>query len=528
MEGNQGFEKADMNKVLRVGGFTPDQILGIKLNDFRKNQVEVLFQTDVAVDTLLVEQKLREAKMDVIVSKFDYVEEFLMIYGLPLTDSIEVLKLKITESIKPFVKEVFEIIPCVHKSVTNEDFFDGHYDGNWRVKVVPKSNVQIPNFIVVGHDAQVMGKAVYTKKLGGLEQMCADCFSIDHFKQTDACPGPRKWSEYCQEFKVKWEELSCEESLEEEVLPSGSGDEEETRLKVLNKTLMKDLQKIETERNDYRNKLNQQHDLVDEFQDLMGKMEVLESEKNEVEKSVHKTENMLKEAESKLTDSVDENNVLRAELEKNKACIEELEQTAEQRELQMELVKNSHRRMSNMSMFTENVPVDDSLLSDNDDNVSDTQINDDLPPIHGFLPGSTPSKFDVVEGNPLATQTPSAVALEPSSASSCLSSSGKQDDTPNVLKRDRPSDSPDNENSGRKKINVHPEIGSTIWIETLRGKENFTVLSKPSHSRSSEFVYILLNEQKKKSNLDLKEESWDYVNGDSKNHRVIMHTSDSK
>ena len=72
------------------------------------------------------------------------------------------------------------------------------------------------------------------------------------------------------------------------------------------------------------------------------------------------------------------------------------------------------------------------------------------------------------------------------------------------------------------------EIGSTIWIETLRGKENFTVLSKPSHSRSSEFVYILLNEQKKKSNLDLKEESWDYVNGDSKNHRVIMHTSDSK
>ena len=496
MEGNQGFEKADMNKVLRVGGFTPDQILGIKLNDFRKNQVEVLFQTDVAVDTLLVEQKLREAKMDVIVSKFDYVEEFLMIYGLPLSDSIEVLKQKITESIKPFVKKVFEIIPCVHKSVTDEDFFDGHYDGNWRVKVVPKSNVQIPNFIVVGHEAQVMGKAVYTKKLGGLEQMCADCFSTDHFKQTDACPGPRKWSDYCQEFKDKWEKLSCEETLEEEVLPSD--DEEETRLKVLNKTLIRDLQKIETERNEYRNKLDQQQNLEDEFQVLIGKVDVLESEKTEVEKSANKTENMLKEVESKLTDSVDENNVLRAELEKNKARLEEFEQK------QKELVEISHRRMS---LLSGNFSVDD--LSENDDIVidsvivSDTQITEELPPFHGFLPGSTPSKFEAVEVNPVVTLTSAAVTVP---VSSCLSSSGKMDDTPKE-KRVRPSDSPD---MCKKKSKVHPEIGKKIWIETLNGRENFLIHSKPN-SKMGDYVYSVLSDSQNKSKVDLKDVNWDYI-----------------
>ena len=44
--------------------------------------------------------------MEVIVSKFDHVEEYLMIYGLPLSRDMGVVEEKIRESIKPFVKSI--------------------------------------------------------------------------------------------------------------------------------------------------------------------------------------------------------------------------------------------------------------------------------------------------------------------------------------------------------------------------------------------------------------------------------------
>jgi hypothetical protein len=242
-DGRQGIEQDEINKVLRVAGFIPDQIVTIKLNDFRANQVEVLFKPDVVFDTQVVEEKLQKEKIEAIVSKFDYIEEFLMIYGLPPTFDIEVLKLKIVESLTPFVKKIVEITPCIHRSVTKNDFFDGKYDGNWRLKVIPKSKVQVPNFIVVGNDAQVMAKAVYTKKIGGKEEMCADCFRTGHFKND--CPGARKWMDYCQEFKENWEKLSLDESEEDSEPPA---DKEEARLVVLNKTLVKTLQRIESEK----------------------------------------------------------------------------------------------------------------------------------------------------------------------------------------------------------------------------------------------------------------------------------------
>ena len=61
-----------------------------------------------------------------------------MIYGLPLTSDMENLEQKILETLKPFVKKVLEIAPCKHKTEKTEDFFAGHYDGNWRLKVYPK------------------------------------------------------------------------------------------------------------------------------------------------------------------------------------------------------------------------------------------------------------------------------------------------------------------------------------------------------------------------------------------------------
>ena len=238
--GNQGIEKSDINKVLRIGGFTTEQVMAIKLNDFRANQAEVLFEDGVQIDTQVLEEKLKKEGTIVIVSKFQHVEEYLMLYGLPLTSNIELMKEKIVESIKPFVKEVFSVVPGVHKGDVKDDFFAGNYNGNWSIKVGPKTGRQIPNFIVVGQEAQVMAKAVYTKKLGLKEEMCQDCFNTDLYRNSEVCPGPREWAEYCQEFKEKWETLLLEATDEND--DNLQSEVEESRLIKMNKTLKQDLE----------------------------------------------------------------------------------------------------------------------------------------------------------------------------------------------------------------------------------------------------------------------------------------------
>ena len=112
---NKDIEKNDVNKVLRISGFFPENIAGITINDYRANQIEVLLKDDVAVDSLDIEDKLKRGGLDVIVSRFDHVEEYLMLYGLPLNSDMNKLKVKIEESIKPFVKDILEVKPCVHK-----------------------------------------------------------------------------------------------------------------------------------------------------------------------------------------------------------------------------------------------------------------------------------------------------------------------------------------------------------------------------------------------------------------------------
>ena len=136
------------------------RLMVLLLIQLLSNEVEVLFGDAVKIDTLEIEKKIKADGMDVIVSKFDHVEEFLMIYGLPLSNNMDFVEKKIKEAIKPFVKKIIDVFPCVHKAET-DDFFKGHFDGSWRVKVEPKVNRQVPNYIVVDSTAQVLAKAVY-------------------------------------------------------------------------------------------------------------------------------------------------------------------------------------------------------------------------------------------------------------------------------------------------------------------------------------------------------------------------------
>ena len=96
-----------------------------------------------------------------------------MIYGLPF-GNLSVIQAKIRESIGDFVSKIIEVSPCYYQKYDHlGDFFEGKLTGNWRVRVVPKLDICIPNFIVVG-DAMVQGKVVYSNKANMVTQQCVN------------------------------------------------------------------------------------------------------------------------------------------------------------------------------------------------------------------------------------------------------------------------------------------------------------------------------------------------------------------
>ena len=87
-------------------------------------------------------------------------------------------------------------------------------NGKRRVKTVPKLGRQILKYIVVGIKERVMGKVVYSKNAGEKKEMCADCFSKEHFKNDPKCGGPVKWSVYCEQFRDEWNRNFVKEEAE--------------------------------------------------------------------------------------------------------------------------------------------------------------------------------------------------------------------------------------------------------------------------------------------------------------------------
>ena len=485
---NKSVEKNDVNKVLRISGFEPDQVAGITINDYRSNQVEVLFKENVKFDTLEIEEKIRSNGLDVIVSKFDLVEEYLMIYGLPLSSDMDSVKVKIEESIKPFVKQIVELKPCVHKDEHGQDFFKGHLNGNWFVKVIPKKEAQIPNYVVVGNQAQVMAKAVYTKKVGEKLEMCSDCFSTTHLMRSQECPGPVKWSVYCKSFRDYWDANTLGDGSEVTVDSVGSS-EEESRLVTLNRTLMKSLEETEKQRDSCEEKISQQDDLKKKVDELTETVRI-----NEV----------------KIKSSGEANDVLRSDLEISQKRTEELENKI------AGLMDNSIRRMSlssNVNFETtedgdEN--VEDDLEEQEEGEVeevgevgekgdkeedlvvdvakeTDPMVNGSDPPFHGFTDHSSENQN---------SQNLAAAVIE------------------FALPKKRPGESPGEHGRGKRMKGGHPEIGSKIRVETLKGFQEYIVSSKKSIKKLSDCNYYLENDENKTVAFDLKEVYWDYVNGE--------------
>ena len=194
--------RQELTNLLASSGLKPEQVVSIKFNEFRRGQVEFLLNDGVQIDIDTMEKVVTDKDMKMTLGLFDHEEEVMMIYGLPLTKEIEMMKEKIEESIMPFVKTIISVVPCTYAEGGN--FFRGKYNGTWRVVVEPKRETGVPNFIVVDSVAKVQGQVNYVKSFHVRPEMCADCYKEGHLKRQDECEGARPWLEYCREFQEKW------------------------------------------------------------------------------------------------------------------------------------------------------------------------------------------------------------------------------------------------------------------------------------------------------------------------------------
>ena len=203
--------QSDIGRVLVLAQISKDQVIGIKSNDFRMGQVEVLLKDDFNLDINKIQKVIDEKSMHISVGDFENSEEVFMVYGLPLTNDLEGMKECIKEAVAPFVRKVVSIDPSKFFDAGTTDYFKGKLNGNWRVVVEPKREVGVPNFIVVDQYLKVQAQVTYRKKFHVRPEMCSDCFTEGHFKRSPECKGVRDWNDYCAEFIERWNSESDKE-----------------------------------------------------------------------------------------------------------------------------------------------------------------------------------------------------------------------------------------------------------------------------------------------------------------------------
>ena len=199
---------------------TAADVVSIAGNPYNSSKVEVLLKDETTVEIATFSKKLDDIGAPVTVNRMGKLEEVLIIRNLPLTLNQDMVKKWISEAVSPFVEEIHDIIPLKHsrRQLANvgeraSKFFEGKYDGNWRVSVTPKGSAEVPSFAAFGPD-NLQGTVKYSKRVQSVNELCWSCYSPGH-KRSDQdddgkyiCSGPKEWNNYVQEFQAKAVDIS--------------------------------------------------------------------------------------------------------------------------------------------------------------------------------------------------------------------------------------------------------------------------------------------------------------------------------
>ena len=526
-------EKKNINTMLRVSGFSIEDVMGITINEYRPNQVEVMFEDDVLVDTVEMENKINSNGFDVTVAKFDRAEDHLIIYGLPLTNNVKYMEDQIREAVGPFVKEVTEVKPLVHSDEVGDDFFKGKRNGNWRVKTVPMMGRQIPNYIVVGIKERVMGKVVYSRNAGEKKEMCADCFSTEHFKRAPECSGPVKWSVYCEQFRMEWNRNYVEQETEDDGSSSVTRD---SRIDELQKNLQDALADAENKEKELEEKLLYSEGVQQELEDLKKKvaetndlnvamkedlksLEIKVRRNGELEEQVKILKKRNKELEMKnqddqvLMETAFRRMSANVTFRDRSRSVGSIDKSKQLDISSWKIPPGPHLPTRDMSFPTQTSLVDTQELASIDVMEEENEVFlcnavGISPPCYGFGEEENEPEVRIKLGEKIKKKEKSidGVIVENMEESQNLI-------VPGTPKRTRTGEQKPQRlvrrKSDPKALGKHPELGKEIDLETYGGKKKYFVCSKKNRKKE-DFSYTLTNEEGDQATFDLKDQRWEY------------------
>ena len=219
-EGEDRCSYDDIGEMLDKLGLTASDVVSIAENPYNEKEIEVLMKDENELDVAEWSRKLDALDAPFTVNKMGKLEEVFIIRNLPLTLDQTTVKEWIKEAITPFVQEIHDITPLKHsRRKLNEvgskasKFFEGKFDGNWRVAVTPKGAAEVPSFAVFGPQ-NLPGAVKYSKRGQPVNELCWSCYAPGH-KRSDKdeagkfiCPGPKEWMKYVMDFQEKAAEIS--------------------------------------------------------------------------------------------------------------------------------------------------------------------------------------------------------------------------------------------------------------------------------------------------------------------------------
>ena len=203
-DGDFSYDEEVIADLLEKVGINYDSVLSMNKDPERRAATEILLKPEVQVNMDDINRIVLDNNIRFDVEHIGYRIEVMHIRKLGLTADPNAMAELIKDVILPFVEKVVDVTPTTWK-ISEEDknsksykAFDGRYDGNYRVRVIPRENIVVPGFIPVGPE-KVRGEVVYQiAKERNL--LCSNCFKKDHLRGDRSCTGGEGWAAYVESF----------------------------------------------------------------------------------------------------------------------------------------------------------------------------------------------------------------------------------------------------------------------------------------------------------------------------------------
>ena len=333
-DGDFSYDEEVIADLLEKVGINFDSVLSMNKDPERRAATEILLKPDVQVKMEDVNRIVLDTNVRFDVEHIGYRIEVMHIRKLGLTADPNAMAEQIKDVILPFVEKVVDVTPTTwkiseeNKNSKSYKAFNGRYDGNYRVRVIPRENIVVPGFIPVGPE-KVRGEVVYQiAKERNL--LCSNCFKKDHLRGDRSCTGGEGWAAYVESFGRTSDEILTASGIP---VPKTDLEKLQEALQVKDRELedAKSHSEVVSEENaaqvgEIRHLEEEKSNLKEEMKKAEEKLLEKEKERELLEKRVADSENEKKMWMEEKTRMEEKCQKMTADLEASKQKIQETEE----------------------------------------------------------------------------------------------------------------------------------------------------------------------------------------------------------